>query len=889
MADASHPPASVQLEGNVLWRLDGRQAWRLRSGAVALFRLREHPEAPERRRHLCDVKAGGAVLWQPLSDGVEAVIVALTPSVIEATDMNTIVEEAAGGLGEAVDEVRGWLQTLGAEGEPAPAASPAAPLGTDAAAILKRLGEAQSRFLATVEQIDARREADSRERFEARRRLDDRVTSDTLEGLTRAGVGHRDAVAGPGWTESPLMAVIGQVGAACGMDVVSPAGDQSTAPSLQRILEASGARCRKVVLSGSWWRTDGEPIVGSIEATNEPVGLVPVRRPWFGGVGYRAYFPAAAPRDVDARLAADIAPAAFAITPPIGGGMTTIGVLRWTLRGAGREFATALLSGIALVLVGMLTPQAMKILFETAIPDGNRTTLLELGAALLAATVGGLLFDLARSLSLLRLTSGSVARLQLGIWDRLLDQGPAFFRRFSVGDLESRVNAMTQIHGALNVTTQATLIGAAASVLNVALLFAYSPMLAIAGLVVAAVAVGVAGSSGALMHRTIGPLQDVEGQLRGLLVQLLGAVAKLRVAGAERRAFARWGRVYALRIRLAQRLRAVSDRVRLVGAILPALGTAVLFWFAASDLFSTQPTISVGTFVAFSAAFGTFLAGVTTLGTGVELLLGVSAMWARLSPILETDTEIQRQRNPPGRLTGAFRIDHVTFRYRADGPLTLDNVSIEAAPGECIALVGPSGSGKSTIVNLLLRFEAPASGAVYLDQHDLKGLDALGVRQQIGVVSQDNNVLASSIYENITAGHTATHDEAWEAAKAAGIEEEIRQMPMGLHTLVAEGGANLSGGQRQRLLMARALLRKPALMILDEATSALDNRSQAIVTESLNRLKVTRILIAHRLSTIRQADRIYVIEAGRVVQQGTFEELMRIDGLFARLMKRQVA
>ena len=150
-------------------------------------------------------------------------------------------------------------------------------------------------------------------------------------------------------------------------------------------------------------------------------------------------------------------------------------------------------------------------------------------------------------------------------------------------------------------------------------------------------------------------------------------------------------------------------------------------------------------------------------------------------------------------------------------------------------------------------------------------------------------MLASSIYDNITAGHAATHDEAWEAAKAAGIEDEIRQMPMGLHTLVAEGGANLSGGQRQRLLMARALLRKPALMILDEATSALDNRSQAIVTESLNRLKVTRILIAHRLSTIRQADRIYVIEAGRVVQQGTFNELMRTDGLFARLMKRQVA
>jgi ABC-type bacteriocin/lantibiotic exporter with double-glycine peptidase domain len=179
---------------------------------------------------------------------------------------------------------------------------------------------------------------------------------------------------------------------------------------------------------------------------------------------------------------------------------------------------------------------------------------------------------------------------------------------------------------------------------------------------------------------------------------------------------------------------------------------------------------------------------------------------------------------------------------------------------------------------------------VYFDDHDLKGLDILAVRQQLGVVSQENKILAGSIFENISVGSLdATHDDAWEAAKAAGIDDEIRQMPMGLHTFVAEGGANLSGGQRQRLLIARVLLRKPALLILDEATSALDNRSQAIVTDSLNRLKTTRILIAHRLSTIRQANRIYVIEAGRVVQHGTFEGLMAEVGLFAKLMKRQVA
>ena len=438
------------------------------------------------------------------------------------------------------------------------------------------------------------------------------------------------------------------------------------------------------------------------------------------------------------------------------------------------------------------------------------------------------------------------------------------------------------------MTALATLIGAAASMLNVGLLFFYSPTLALAGLLVAAVAVGVSVSSGLVIRRLLGPMQDRDGQLRGLLIQLIGAVPKLRVAGAETRAFAQWGRLFALRMQLAQRLRVVSDRVRLVSAALPSLGTAVLFWFAAADVFSPSPTLSLGSFVAFSATFGTFLAGVTTLGNSTELLLSVSALWDRLRPILDSEPEVQGQRNPPGRLTGRLRLDHVTFRYRQDGPLTLDDVSIEAEPGECIALVGPSGSGKSTIVNLLLRFESASSGAVYLDDHDLKGLDILAVRQQMGVVSQENKILAGSIFDNITSGYQATHDQAWEAAKAAGIDEEIRQMPMGLHTFISEGGSNISGGQRQRLLIARVLLRKPTLLILDEATSALDNRSQAIVTESLNRLKVTRILIAHRLSTIRQASRIYVIEAGRVVQHGTFEGLMKEEGLFARLMRRQV-
>ncbi len=870
-------PKVIRIEGNTPLRLDGSCAWRVLSGTVGLFLCRATAADAEHRRFLFSLDSGATVLWQP-SAGVEVIVAGIQSSELTAMPMTDAVAVSNGR-----ESVGLWLAAMGADCELADLRAAVDAATPDVR--LAILAAAQTRYLEAVVQGDRTRDAAARDRFNERRRLNERATAETLEGLTQIG-------RGPGaratWIDTPLVSVMRQLGDACGLQIVAPAAS-SGAPALSAILDASGLRARKVVLGGNWWRHDGEPLVGTIGPDNQPIGLVPFRRRWFRGMGFRALFADAPPRLVDAALAATIAPAASAITPSIVRRPTTGATLRWTFADRGSEFVTAILSGLAVILVGMLTPPATKILFESTIPDGDRSQLLTIGAALIAAAAGGLLFDLARSLSLLRLAARSAARLQLGLWDRLLDQGPSFFRRFTAGDLESRVNAVTQIRAALSVTALSTVIGSVASVANLALLFSYSGPLTLAAVAVAAVSGTVSVISAIRIRRLLAPLQDADGQLRGLLIQLIGAVPKLRTAGAETRAFAQWGRAYGARMRLAQRLRRVGDRSKLLAVVLPPLATAILFWLAADDVFGAQPTLTVGSFVAFSAAFGTFLTGVTTLGNSTELFCSVAAHWHRLQPILEGDPEVQGLRNPPGHLTGRLRMERVTFRYRADGPLILNEVSIEANPGECIALVGPSGSGKSTIVNLLLRFESPSAGAIYLDDHDLKGLDILAVRQQMGVVSQENKILAGSIYDNITVGYAATTDQVWEAARAAGVDDEIRQMPMGLHTFVSEGGTNLSGGQRQRLLIARVLLRKPALLILDEATSALDNKSQAIVTESLNQSKATRVVIAHRMSTIRQADRIYVIEKGRVVQHGTFAALMAEEGLFARLMRRQVA
>jgi ABC-type bacteriocin/lantibiotic exporter with double-glycine peptidase domain len=256
---------------------------------------------------------------------------------------------------------------------------------------------------------------------------------------------------------------------------------------------------------------------------------------------------------------------------------------------------------------------------------------------------------------------------------------------------------------------------------------------------------------------------------------------------------------------------------------------------------------------------------------------------------VEATPEVHTGQSDPGRLTGILALEHVTFRYQESGPVILDDVSLHAAPGEFIALVGPSGSGKSTLFRLLLGFETPEAGAVFYDGQALSRLDVRAVRRQIGSVLQQSTLMAGTIFEHLAGSALITHENAWEAVRAAGLAEDIVALPMGLHTFVSEGGSNLSGGQRQRLLIARALVGKPAIVFLDEATSALDNRTQAVVTASLARLQVTRVVIAHRLSTIQAADRIYVLAGGRVVQQGTFAELARHTGLFAQLMARQAS
>ena len=758
--------------------------------------------------------------------------------------------------------------------------------------LLLGIFQLQVYFLQSIDLL-ARQESDAeRQRFQERQHLNRQVMEDTLGELasllrSRQSDPQTSVARDP---EQALMIAAGAVGRVLGVTIRPPAKSEDlkrVQDPLEAIARASRVRMRTVALQGQWWTKDCGAMLAYTQEDDHPVALLPS-----SSAGYEIFDPIRQSRvPVNSRTTAQLTTTGYTFYRPLPDkALKTIDLIQFALRGRYKELMVVLVAGVATTLLGMITPQATAVLIDSAIPDANRSLLLQIALALVATTFGSTLFQLAQSMAIMRVETFADSSTQAAVWDRLLKLKASFFRQYSIGDLNSRVSAVSQIRQKLSSTVLRSIFTSLFSLLNLGLLFYYNGTLALIATAIALVNVTITIVSGVLTLRKVRPLLELQGQLFGMMVQLINGVTKLRVAGAEVRAFAHWGQQYSQQIKWMLSTQSVEDCLAVINKVLPALTTAILFWFATSLLQQSQAEgggFSTGVFLAFNAAFGTFIGSATTLSSTVVDVLKIVPLWERAQPILEAQPEVTTDKADPGRLSGRILVDHVIFRYRDDGPLTLDDVSVRAEPGEFIAFVGASGSGKSTLFRLLLGFDAPESGTIYFDGQDLSGLDVHAVRRQLGVVMQNSRLMSASIFENISSGALITMDEAWEAARMAGFAEDVESMPMGMHTVVSEGGTNLSGGQRQRLLIARSLVLKPKILLFDEATSALDNRTQAIVSQSLERLKVTRIAIAHRLSTIRNADRIYVFQHGRVVQEGSFDQLANQEGLFAQLMARQ--
>ncbi|EDX84278.1 ABC transporter, ATP-binding protein [Synechococcus sp. PCC 7335] len=741
--------------------------------------------------------------------------------------------------------------------------------------------------LNAIERIILEKGETGLRQFQQRQSLNQKTADQALRGLASLLRPEDNSFLS---ADTPLLVAAGAVARVLDVSLRAPNTSenfQQVKEPLEAIARASQLRLRQILLRGPWWTQDSGPMVVYTQADHLPMALLPIK-----DNRYELLDPVSLNRTlVTESIANTLDPRAFVFYRPLPEGQLNAWVLlKFALQGHKKDLWMILLTGVAMSLLGMAIPQATAVLIDDAIPYGNEATLIELGLLLLAVAFGRSCFQFAQAIAAMRIETSSDSVLQAAVWDRLLKLHPSFFRDYSSGDLQARVSSVNTIRRKLSGTALDAILSGAFAFLNLGLLFYYSASLAVLALFVAVLVMGVTIVSGILLLKKQRPLLELDGEIYGLMVQLINGVSKLRLAGAEPRAFGQWAQRYRQQIKLDLSTQKLEDGVDVFNTAMPTLTSIALFAIATTLVGPDQSAgLSSGTFLAFVAAFAIFINGATSLSLTVIEVLEVIPLWMRSQPILAATPELSTQKSDPGRLSGRICLDHVTFRYREDGPLILDDVTVGAHPGEFIALVGPSGSGKSTVLRLLLGFESPQSGTVYYDNQDVAGLDVAAVRRQLGVVLQNGRINAGSLFENISGGALISLEDAWRAAEMAGFAEDIRSFPMEMHTVISEGGGNLSGGQRQRLMIARALALNPNILLLDEATSALDNRTQAIVSQSLDRLNVTRIVVAHRLSTIRHADRIYVIKSGRVVQQGSFDQLAQEEGVFKQLIKRQMA
>lgn len=651
------------------------------------------------------------------------------------------------------------------------------------------------------------------------------------------------------------------------------------------IAHASQIRIRQIILKDNWWREDNGALLAYKEADGQPVALLPV-----SPTKYTLYDPADESQVViDSTVADTIKAQAWTFYRPLPArAITYKDLLRYLADGIWKTDAAAVLTlGILGGLLGMLTPIVTGIIFDRVIPDGERLLLIQIGFLLIAIALTNFAFNLTRGFALHRIEGKTEADLQAAVWDRLVSLPVPFFKDYTAGELAGRAMGISQIRSILSGAVASTVISGIFSIFYLILLFYYSWKLALICTLIVIVVMAVSLWFGFLQIRYERKLIDLNNTLGGKIFGLLSGVSKIKTAGAEKRAFNNWARDFSEVRDVTYRKENLGNRLAVFNSTVNIIASAIIFF---TMIKLTGIKLGAGKFIAFNSAFTSFLGAMLQI-SGVILQLNIiKPLYEKIKPILEAGPEFDHDKADPGEIDGNVEVSHVNFRYQKDGPLVLEDVVLEINKGDYVGIVGPSGSGKSTLFRLLLGFEKPESGQIYYDQQDLENVDIRAIRRQLGVVLQSGQLMYGSIFDNIVAANPGlTINDAWEAARMAGMEEDIKSMPMGMHTMVSEAGNTLSGGQKQRLLIARAIISKPKIIYFDEATSALDNKTQKTVSESLDGLGATRVVIAHRLSTIVNCNKIIVMDRGQVIEQGSYQELYEKGGLFTELVQRQLA
>ena len=659
-----------------------------------------------------------------------------------------------------------------------------------------------------------------------------------------------------------------------------PENVRDVAEQLEHALRPSGLMVRDVELTEGWQNDAFGPMLGCLKETGATVALLPGRIS-----GYWFKDPATGQKTrVTKKTAKLFRKEALCFYQPLP--MKKLGIpdlLKYMRKCITQgDVILIVLATLAVTLVGMVEPRVFGLVTGSVLKSRNLQLLGGIGVFLLCSAFSANLIGLVRTLLMNRINTRTSQAVEASVMMRILSLPVSFFRNYSSGELASRASSVSSLCNMIISNIFSTGLSSLMSLLYIAQIFSFAPALVWPSVLIVLATV-VVSAAGSLVQIGISRKKmKLAAEESGMTYAVLNGIQKIRLAGSEKRVFARWGRLYARNARLEYNPPAFVKYNGLVISAITLIGTIVLYYLAVST------GVAANEYYAFDAAYGR-LTGAFSALTGIAIsVASIKPVLEMAEPILKAEPEVAADKQPVSQVSGHIEMSHVTFRYDEQSPYILEDMNLDIGAGEYVAIVGRTGCGKSTLVRLLLGFEKPEKGAIFYDRHDMNSLDPRSLRRHIGVVIQNGQLFQGDIFSNIAiSAPQLTLEEAWEAAETAGIAQDIREMPMGMQTIISEGQGGISGGQKQRLMIARAIAPKPKILIFDEATSALDNKTQKQVSEALDRLKCTRIVIAHRLSTIRNCDRILVMDSGAIIEEGTYEQLIEKNGRFAELVARQ--
>lgn len=649
---------------------------------------------------------------------------------------------------------------------------------------------------------------------------------------------------------------------------------------IEYLLRPHGIMTRRVTLEKGWYKDCSGPLLADLAEDNSIVALIPNV---LGGYSYRD--PETGNTVKLSRKTEDrILPDAMCFYQPFPLRKMNLGDVFAFIVKSLPVYTIGLIAVLSIVILvlGMITPNVSYFIMSKVVTGHSIQLLLSITVFSVCLSVSTILFNTVKSLLDNNVSTLLDLKVQAATMARVMSLPASFFKDFSSGQLSYKMNCMESMCSMLFNSIFATSITSLLSLVYIYKIFQYTPSLVAPALIITAATLIVSVTATFVQMNTTRKLMDISGKESGITYSMISGVQKIKLAGAEKRMFSRWLGLYSKEAKLNYNPPLFLKLYGVINTGITLCGTIILYYFACKS------GVSIAEFNAFNTSYAMISAAFMSLAGIATTIASIKPVFEEVKPIMDAHPEVNVGRRVVTKLNGNIELNNISFRYTENGPNIIDNLSLNIKPGQYVALVGSTGCGKSTLVRLLLGFEKPQKGSVYYDRHDLNSLDLKSLRSKIGVVMQNGSLFYGDIYSNITiSAPWLTLKEAWEAAEIAGIADDIREMPMGMNTMVSEGQGGFSGGQKQRLMIARAVAPKPKILIFDEATSALDNVTQKKVSEALDGLKCTRVVIAHRLSTIRQCDRILVLDKGKIVEDGTYDELIEKGGFFAELVERQ--